>query len=242
MKKVVIIDDEAPARALIRHFLSEVKEFEIIAECQDGFEAIKVIQEQKPDLIFLDVQMPRLTGFEVLELISPQPEIIFSTAYDNYAIKAFEANAIDYLLKPYTQERFNTAIEKAKERLKNKNDSAASIQIEGSEQLERIAVRTGNKIKVIPNHEIFYLESDGDYVRIHTQEGVFLKEKTMKYYEANLAGKNFIRIHRSYLLNVTFLDRLEMYDKDSYLAILKNGEKLKTSANGYKSLRERLSL
>jgi two-component system LytT family response regulator len=183
-----------------------------------------------------------LTGFEVLELIQPQPEIIFSTAYDSYALKAFEANAIDYLLKPYTQERFNTAIGKAKERLKAKNTDTPPIQIDGAEQLERIAVRTGNKIKVIPNADVHYLEADGDYVRIHTADGMFLKEKTMKYYEAHLDAKSFVRIHRSYILNVHFLDRLEMYDKDSYLAILKNGEKLKTSSSGYKILREKLAL
>lgn len=239
--KVLIVDDEAPARMLIRHYLQNVPGWEIIGECQDGFDAIKVIQEQKPDLVFLDVQMPRLTGFEVLELVQPHPEIIFSTAYDAYALKAFEANAVDYLLKPYTQERFEIAIKKAEERLKIRNQQN-SIQIDGVEQLERIAVRTGNKIKVIPNGDVQYLEADGDYVRIHTAEGVFLKEKTMKYYESHLDSKSFVRIHRSYILNVNFLDRLEMYDKDSYLAILKNGDKLKTSANGYKTLREILSL
>jgi two-component system LytT family response regulator len=242
MKKILIVDDEAPARALIRHYLKDIQDWEVIGECQDGFEAIKVIQEQKPDLVFMDVQMPRLTGFEVLELIQPQPEIIFSTAYDSYALKAFEANAIDYLLKPYTQERFNTAIGKAKERLKAKTTDTPPIQIDGAEQLERIAVRTGNKIKVIPNADLHYLEADGDYVRIHTADGMFLKEKTMKYYEAHLDAKSFVRIHRSYILNVHFLDRLEMYDKDSYLAILKNGEKLKTSSSGYKILREKLAL
>jgi two-component system, LytTR family, response regulator len=249
MKKYscLIIDDEEPARSLVREYLKDFIEFEIIGEANNGFEGVQLINELKPDIIFLDIQMPKLTGFEVLELLEVNPKIIFSTAFDQYAIQAFEKNAIDYLLKPYSKERFGQAIQKISKQANEAGDAKElSNKISESskapdELLNRIAIRIGTQIKVIPVDEISYFESDDDYVRIHTKGSEYLKEKTMKFFESHLDPVQFIRIHRSYILNVVELDRLERYEKDSYIAILKDGSKLKVSSNGYKALRNNLN-
>ena len=244
--KCLIIDDEEPARSLVREYLKDFKEFEILGEASNGFEGVQMINELKPEIIFLDIQMPKLTGFEILELIEENPKIIFSTAFDQYAIKAFEKNAIDYLLKPYSKERFAQAIKRIVESSsKDSNAQELSAKISDStdnsdEILNRIAIRTGTQIKVIPVDEISYFESDDDYVRIHSNGSEYLKEKTMKFFEHHLDSSQFIRIHRSYILNVNELDRIERYEKDSYLAILKDGSKLKVSSNGYKTLKNNL--
>ncbi len=242
----LIIEDEEPARNIIKNYLMDFNNIHIIAELSDGFSGVKAINELKPDIIFLDIQMPRLNGFEVLELIEHKPAVIFTTAYDQYAIKAFEVNAIDYLLKPFSKERFSKAILKVLETLEKRkpHDNNMFIQTINNteEKLHRIAVRTGNKIHVIPTENIIYIEAQGDYVSIHTQDDSFLKEKPMKYYENNLDNNNFVRIHRSYIVNINYIQGLEYYDKENYLAILKNKEKLKVSSNGYKILREKLKL
>ena len=192
--------------------------------------------------------MPKLNGFELLELIDHKPQIIFSTAFDQYAIKAFEANATDYLLKPYSLERFTEAVNKAIERFKNNSDNDNKIKSiietidEKPEIIDRVAVRTNSKIHVIPSNDIIYIEADGDYVKIHTNENSFLKEKTMRYFETHLDQKMFIRIHRSFIANVNQITRLEYYDKESYVAVLKNNTKLKVSSSGYKLLKEALKL
>jgi len=246
--RTIIIEDEEPARILLKKFLEASPQIELISECSDGFSGLKAINEQKPDLVLLDIQMPKLTGFEVLELTEHKPIIIFTTAYDQYAIKAFESNATDYLLKPFTRERFTEAINKATEKFNNKtNDANKIISVlktidEKSEIIDRIAIRSGSKIHVIPVEEIIYFESDGDYVKIHTKEGSHLKEKTMKYFETHLEPKKFIRLHRSYIANVEQIQRLEYYDKENYVAILKNNIQLKVSNSGYKLLRESLKL
>lgn len=244
--RTVIIDDEQPARDLILHFLSKFPEFDVVAEASDGFKGIQVIQEYKPEVVFLDIQMPKLTGFEMLELIDHNPLIIFSTAYDHFAIKAFEMNAVDYLLKPYSKERFAGAIKKVISKMEAKTDSpninkklVKSLE-ENPEQIHRVAIRTAQRIQVVGVNEINYFEAADDYVMIHTEEGRYLKEKTMKYFETHLDPKQFVRIHRSFLLNIRELDRLERYEKDSYIVILKNKNQLKVSASGYKLLREML--
>ncbi|MBM3404579.1 MAG: response regulator transcription factor [Bacteroidetes bacterium] len=244
--KVLIIDDEPPARAIVASCLSGFPEFEICGECGDGFSGLKAIQELHPNLAFLDVQMPKLTGFEMLDLVENPPVIIFCTAFDQYAIKAFEMNAVDYLLKPFSAERFNQAVEKALKALQNPGENKVPGVLKTAEDnpeaIQRIAIRIRHKVVVIPVSDIHFLEADGDYVSIHTKEGKYLKEKTMKFFELHLDPKMFIRIHRSYIVNLTFLDRMEYYDKESYAVLMKNGERLKASTSGYRLLKDALNL
>ncbi|HOK98910.1 MAG TPA: LytTR family transcriptional regulator DNA-binding domain-containing protein [Bacteroidales bacterium] len=245
--RAIIIEDEEPARMVLREYIKKFPHISIIAEIIDGFNAVKTINEQKPDLIFLDIQLPKLTGFEVLELIEHTPIIIFTTAYDQYAIQAFEKNAVDYLLKPFSEERFNTAIQKAIEKLAvRQNDSTTVKKVvdyisSNPPHLDRIVVKTNSAIKVIPLEQVIYLEAQDDYVMIYTTGGKHLKEKTMKYFETHLPDRQFVRIHRSYIVNIDFIAQIEHFSKETYLAILKNGTKLKISESGYKLLRERLN-
>ncbi|HBX53722.1 MAG: DNA-binding response regulator [Bacteroidetes bacterium RIFOXYA12_FULL_35_11] len=246
--KIMIIEDEEPARILLKNYLQDISELDLIAECSDGFTAVKTINELKPDLVFLDVQMPKLTGFEVLDLLDHKPLVVFSTAYDQYAIKAFEANAVDYLLKPYSRDRFTAAVSKALEKLNSGFSSGVFAKNiintidEKEEYIYRIAVKTKSKIHVIPVEDIFYFEAEGDYVMIHTKDGKFLKEKTMKYLESHLDPKKFIRVHRSFIANISEIARLEHYDKDSYVVIMKNNQSLRASNSGYKLLKAALNL
>jgi two-component system, LytTR family, response regulator len=242
MIKAIIIEDEQPARDLVKHYLKEHQNIEVVAEFSDGFSGLKGINEFKPDLVFLDIQMPKLTGFELLELLDSYPQIIFTTAYDQYAIKAFEMNAVDYLLKPFSQERFSQAVNKV-QNLNNKAEQQGKVQnltkhlSDEVEQLDRVVVKFGNKIKVIPVDDILYIESQDDYVMIYTSEGKYLKQQTMKYFEIHLDSGIFIRIHRSYIANINSIKQLELYEKNSYLAVLSNGAKLKVSDSGYKHLK-----
>ncbi len=242
--KALIIDDEAPARMLIRDYLQAYPQIQVVAECDNGFEGVRQIQQDQPDLIFLDVQMPKLNGFEMLELLDPVPLVIFSTAFDQYAIRAFELNAADYLLKPYSKERFDQAVQKALVHLskddkpsENLNRISASALPEG-EYLDRFVVRTGTKIKVIPAGQIEYFEAEDDYVMIHTPEGRFMKQMTMGYVEAHLDPREFVRIHRSCLVQISLITQLEPYDRDTRVVVLRSGVKIKTSRSGLKRLRE----
>lgn len=240
--KTLIIDDEFLAREMIRTYLQADEEIEVIGECGDGFDGFKQINELKPDLVFLDIMMPKLTGFEMLELVENPPVIIFSTAYDEFAIKAFEANAVDYLLKPYAQERFMEAVAKAKKKIGQENTSlnetTRSISENRSELLNRIAVKTGTKINIIPISKVRYLEAMDDYVKLHSEEGIFLKQHTMKYFENHLPVDDFVRVHRSYILRVKEISRLELMTKDSYVAILHDKTELPVSRAGYTRLKE----
>jgi two-component system, LytTR family, response regulator len=246
--KILIIDDEEPARNLLKAYLKNQDSFELIGEAGDGFSAVKAINEQKPDVVFLDIQMPRLTGFEVLELIEHQPVVVFATAFDQFAIKAFEANAVDYLLKPFSKERFLLALDKAKAKLASVSASTTEISKivktidENPEYIERVAVKSGNKVHVVAVQDIQYFEAEGDYVRIVTSDSRFLKEKTMKYFETHLEPDAFVRIHRSYIVNVNFIGRIEYYDKESYIVFLKNNVQLKASSAGYKLLKKILNM
>lgn len=243
--RTILIDDEELARELVKKFLEAETEWEIIGEAADGFEGIKLINSLKPDLVFLDIQMPKLTGLEMLDLLQDPPLIVFSTAYDQYAIDAFEKNAIDYLLKPFSRERLLKTLDKVKEKFQAHQDSAREIKaLSASPGLKdknqrRIVIKNGSKIEMIPYEEIFYIESYGDYVRIHSAQGKFLKQKTMKELEDGL-GVDFLRIHRSYLVNTTCIQKLELYEKNSYLLLLQNGEKLAVSKSGYKLLKDSL--
>ena len=243
--KLIIIDDEPLARSLIIEYLIKFPELELVQECGDGFEGLKAINLHKPDLIFLDIQMPKINGFELLELIENPPAVIFTTAFEAYAIKAFEAHATDYLLKPFSRERFNKAVEKW---LQQKNSSAQNTEplldtiAAGTGQHHRIVLKENGKIKIIPTQQVHYLESADDYVKIHTAEGAFLKNKTMQYFETHLSEQDFVRIHRSYLVKIQLITRLEPYEKDSHLAILSTGQKLPVSKSGYTKLKQVLGL
>jgi two-component system, LytTR family, response regulator len=248
MNTAIIIDDEQPARELIKHYLKGFPEIEMLGDFQDGFSGLKAIQDLKPDIVFLDIQMPKLTGFELLELLDNPPHIIFSTAYDQYAIKAFEMTAVDYLLKPYSAERFGQAIKKvlqqilsAKPETPGVNNLVAALET-NPEYLQRIAVKTRHKIEVIPVTDISHIEADDDYVTIHTGTEKYLKEKTMKYMESHLDPTQFVRIHRSYIVNVNQIARLELYQKETYHVLLKNGVSIRASATGYKELKQLLNL
>ncbi len=247
--KVIIIEDEAPAREIVKSFLKMHDDIELCAEYSDGFAGIKGIKEYQPDLIFLDVQMPKITGFEMLELMDEHPEIIFTTAYDQYAIKAFEMNAVDYLLKPFSKERFGQALEKARTKLesasKEQAEETAKKMIdtldEKPDMIFRVVVKKGGDIHVVPVEELVYIEAKDDYVMLYTEKGRYLKEKTMKYYESHLDGQQFVRVHRSYIVRVDAVKRLEPYGKSSYIAILSSGQKVNVSLSGYKKLKEVLS-
>ncbi|MGQ1890711.1 LytR/AlgR family response regulator transcription factor [Thermophagus sp. OGC60D27] len=242
----LIIDDEQPARAVVRSFLSKHPHILIAGECSNGFEALKSIQDLKPDLIFLDIQMPKVSGLELLEVLDDVPVVVFSTAFDQYALKAFEMSAVDYLLKPYSQTRFDQAMEKAMDKLKKgeKTNAAELIKKHSSQSntpLQRVVVKTGNKMHVIPVHKIRYIEASEDYVMIYAENSRHLKAQTMRYYEEHLDPMQFVRIHRSYIVNINFVERLEPYDKDTYVAIMTQGQRLKISRNGYKKLKETLN-
>lgn len=241
--RALIIDDEDLARDLVRSYLAHYPEIEVIGECRNGFEGAKAINELKPDLVFLDIQMPKVTGFELLEIIDHQPQIVFTTAYNQYAIEAFERNAVDYLLKPFSQERFNDAITKAKNRMSSNelpDKEVAGLvhyQHQSGEIIERIVVRNGNKINVITCDKILYIEAQDDYVMIHTTDGKFLKQSTMKFFEQKLDPKMFVRVHRSFIVQVEKIDRIELYGRETYLLFLKNGVKLPVSKSGYDKLK-----
>jgi len=240
----IIIDDELLARDIIRTYLRDFPEMNIMGECANGFEGIKMINELKPDLIFLDIQMPKITGFEMIELLDHHPIIIFSTAFDKHAIKAFEMSATDYLLKPYDKQRFSEAIKKAQSKfdlqssLDSSTPTAQYPQREGT--LERIVVKLGNKINIILVSDISYIEAQDDYVEIHTAEGKYLKQMTMKFLEANLPGNQFVRTHRSFIAAIAAIDKIEMYEKESYLLHLKQGSKINVSRSGYSKLKQAL--
>jgi two-component system LytT family response regulator len=242
--KALIIDDEELARELVKNYLKNVPEIDIIGECSNGFEGIKSIQELKPDLIFLDIQMPKLNGFEMLEILDEIPEVIFITAHNQFAIKAFEMNAVDYLLKPYSADRLIFAVHKAVEKLAHKEagteDIHKLVRQPLTEKIERVVVKTGIKIRVIPVEKINYLEAQDDYVMIYTDEGKHLKQATMSFFEENLDSNAFIRVHRSYIVRIDQVMQLEPYGKDTYVAKLKNGVTLKVSKSGLKNLKQKL--
>ena len=231
----VIVEDEKPARDLVRNYLKSFGSIEIKAEYADGFTATKGINKIKPHLVFLDVQMPKISGFELLELLDFQPEIIFTTAYDQYALKAFEKNAIDYLLKPFSKNRFEEAVKRAIKRIaageKQENTIKKSVLFtKGTgETIDRIVVRSGTTINVIPVDDMIYFEAQDDYVMVYTQEGRFLKQQTMKFFENSLPGNQFIRVHRSFIVRIDKINKLEQYGKESYKVIINNNQSIPVS-------------
>lgn len=246
MIKAIIVDDESLARKLVRNYLNDYREIEIVAECNNGFEALKAIQSLNPNLIFLDVQMPKLDGFELLELLDPHPAVIFTTAFDEYAIKAFENSAIDYLLKPFDKSRFGKAMDKFFHQFRQGIQTDTSKLAENisstHEFIERIAVKSGTDIRIVPVSQIKYLEAYDDYVKIFTDSDMFLKKQTLSYYDRVLPQEMFIRVHRSLIINLKELTRIEQAEKDSHWVILKDNTRLTMSKTGYKKLKENLNM
>lgn len=246
MIKAIIIDDEPLARMIVKEYLQSYSQITLMQECNDGFEGVKAIMQHQPDLIFLDIQMPKINGFEMLELIEQPPAVIFTTAFDEYAIRAFDNHAVDYLLKPFSKERFDKALNKwldqqqtpAKE---NTTPALLETAAHTPQQSQRIVVKTGSRIKIIPVEEVQYLEASDDYVKIHTREGVFLKNKTMSQFE-QLLGNQFVRTHRSYIINVQLINRIDPYEKDNYLVILSTGAQVPVSKTGYAKLKQVLGI
>lgn len=279
MIKAIIIDDEPLARMIVQEYLQSYPEITVVQECGDGFEGIKAIQQHHPDIIFLDIQMPKINGFEMLELVEEPPAVIFTTAFDEYAIRAFENHAVDYLLKPFNKQRFDKAVRKwldqhaAAQSAPNTQSTPTSPNaglspiVSGSapgedttvssgsktrelletaaqspSQQQRIVVKTGGKIKIIPVEDVHFLEASDDYVKIHTHNGAFLKNKTMNYFEQVLDPSQFVRTHRSYILNVHQVTRIDPYEKDSHLCILQSGASVPVSKSGYVKLKAVLGL
>jgi two-component system, LytTR family, response regulator len=250
----IIIDDEPLARLIVQEYLQSHDNITVLQECNDGFEGIKAIQQHHPDLIFLDIQMPKINGFEMLELVEDPPAVIFTTAFDEYAIRAFETHAVDYLLKPFSKDRFDKALRKWMDQYADHQAARAATNPdpdptpgaapapEPPAQQQRIVVKTGGKIKIIPLEDVHFLEASDDYVKIHTHNGAFLKNRTMGYFEQVLDPNRFVRTHRSYIINVQQVTRIEPYEKDGHLCILSSGAQVPVSKAGYVKLKSVLGL
>lgn len=239
--RVLVVDDEELARDVLREMLVAHPEVSVAAECADGFEAAKAAAEHRPDIVFLDVQMPKLDGFEVLELLDPSTAVVFVTAYDEYALRAFDVNAVDYLLKPYSPQRFEEALERAKRRVGRTATPpaahlAAAARPEG-QFLERLVVREGASVEVLPVERLDYAEAQDDYVALWSGGRSFLKQQTLASLEAGLPPGRFVRIHRSYLLRLDRLAKIEPTGKDTREAVLRDGTRLPVSRSGYQRLR-----
>ena len=240
--KALIVDDEELARKLLREMLASHPEIEIVGECGNGMEAVKAVAEHEPELLFLDVQMPKLSGFDVLELVDPAGlAVIFVTAFDQYAMKAFDVHAVDYLLKPYSKERFEAALERAKSQKAEKAPDAAALAATArpaGQFLERIVVKDGTTVTLVPTAKLDYVEALDDYVSLATEGKKLLKQQTISSLEAALDPAVFVRIHRSFVVNFERVSRIEPYGKESKVAVLGNGVKLPVSRAGYERLRK----
>jgi two-component system LytT family response regulator len=239
--KAIIVEDEKLARDIVKRYLATQESIELIGEFADGFSGLKAINALKPDLVFLDIQMPKLTGLELLELLEDVPQIIFTTAYDEYAVKAFDLSAVDYLLKPFSKNRFDKAVTKAIVNIKNRSGSneikVLKAHIEERSVLDKIVVKSNSNIHVIPLKEVVYIASEDDYVMIHTKSGKHLKHQTMKFYEQQLDAKKFTRIHRFYIVNISEINKIEKFGKEAYQVVLKNQKALKISRSRYQELK-----
>jgi two-component system LytT family response regulator len=240
--RIIIVDDEMLARGVVREYLAEHADVEVVAECGNGFEAVKAITELAPDLVFLDIQMPKLDGFEVAELAGNKTRYIFATAFDQYAIKAFEFHALDYLLKPFSQQRFDQALAHARVNMgKGVGDAAVENMVREAvgrnKPLGRVLIRDGAKVHVINADRIEHIEAQDDYVQIRSEGKSYLKNQRMAELETQLDAEQFLRIHRSYIVNIAFVDHIEQATKDSHVAILKDGGRLPISRSGYQKIR-----
>jgi two-component system LytT family response regulator len=241
--RAIIVDDEELARQILREYLREAGGVEVVAECANGFDAVKAIGEYKPDLVFLDIQMPKLDGFEVLELMDPETAVIFVTAYDQYAMKAFDAHAVDYLLKPFHVDRFRKALDRARERLSGPREAGPTAQVLAAaarppgQTLERIVVKDGTRVHIIPIGKLDYVEAQDDYIAVHSEKKNYLKQQTISSIEAQLDPGRFVRIHRSYIVCLERIARIEPYTKDSRVAVLRDGAQLPVSRSGHAKLK-----
>jgi len=246
MKKIILIDDEPLARSIVRQYLKAWPDYQIVAECDNGFEGFKAIQQHQPDLIILDVQMPKINGFEMLEMLDKAPAVIFATAFDEFAIKAFESNAVDYLLKPFSEERFTSAIKKAFNRSAHETEGQVQSLLQESnktaEAAPHIVVRNQSEINIIPLEHIHYLEAYDDYVKIFTADNYYLKKQTLSYYEQSLDPSKFFRLHRSFMISLRELQRIEPMEKNTYVAVLRSGKKIPVSRNSYTELKTKLGI
>ena len=244
MIKTVVIDDEPLARSIVAEYLKTFPEMQIAQECNDGFEGVKAIAQHKPDLIFLDIQMTKINGFEMLELIEEPPAVIFTTAFDEYAIKAFEAHAIDYLLKPFSKDRFDKAVSKwlSLRNTSSKHPPLLPPGVHHPEESHRIVVKEGPNIRIIPVSDIVYMEAYDDYIKIFTHKEMFLKKKTMSFYEQSLDPSMFIRVHRSFIIQLSQITRIEPLEKDTHVALLKTGARIPLSKTGYSKLKASLGM
>ena len=244
MIKTILIDDEPLARDIIKYYLADYPQIEVVAECKDGFDGLKAISQHEPDLIFLDVQMPKISGFEMLELVERKPHVIFTTAFDEFAIKAFDVNAVDYLLKPIEKERFDQALKKLLSKQQNSAGNTEELLNTPGDPAynHRIVVKVDKSIKIIPTSDIHYLEADDDQVKISTADGAFFKNKTMSFFENSLNPAEFIRVHRSYIINLSQVSRIELKEKENYVVLLKTGLWLPVSKSGYLKLKASLGI
>jgi two-component system LytT family response regulator len=242
MIRAVIVDDEPLARDVLREFLAADEDFEIVAECANGFEAVRAVTEHDPDVLFLDIQMPKLDGFEVLALLDRSPVVVFVTAHDAYALRAFEVHALDYLLKPFSEERFRRVAQRVKEQMRQPRTAVAPLgSALRAKPLQRIVVRgEDGTIQVIPAARVDYVEADDDAIVIATAGNKVRKQQSIGDLGGELDADRFVRIHRSYLLNIERLEKVELYAKDSRVAILRDGTRLPVSRSGYARLRELL--
>ncbi len=242
--RTLVVDDEELARQVLRELLGAHAEVEVVGECRNGLEAVKAVAEHKPDLLFLDVQMPKLTGFDVLELIGPDVPVIFVTAYDEYAMKAFDVHAVDYLLKPVGKQRLAAALQRVTSRTEEKLPPAADLAAAArpaGQYAERLVVKDGTRVTLIPVGKLDYAEAQDDYVALASEGKKHLKQQTIASLEAALDPKSFVRIHRSYVVNLERVIRIEPYGKESRVAILSNGVKLPVSRAGYTRLQALLN-
>jgi two-component system LytT family response regulator len=246
MIKTILIDDEPLARDIIKYYLMDYPEIKVVAECNDGFEGLKAIGIHNPDLIFLDIQMPKITGFEMLELVDDKPAVIFTTAFDEFAIKAFEVNAMDYLLKPIEKSRFDLAMSKLPAKLHANTNGTTKTLLEAvsvtSATSNRVVVKNNGVIKIVATADIHYIEADDDHVRLSTADGIYVKNKTMSFFEQSLDPVQFIRIHRSYMINLSQVTKIELKEKDSYVVLLKSNIWLPVSKSGYVKLKAALGI
>lgn len=244
MIRTLIVDDEPLAREVLREYLRAHPDIDVIGECANGFEAVRQTVEAKPDLLLLDIQMPRLNGFEVLELLAEHPAVIFVTAYDEFALRAFEVHAVDYLLKPFDRQRLDAALIRVRERLGRPGLPSLAPVIAGARPpevpLRRLLIRDRAEVRVIPAEEIDYLEAQDDYVAVRTAGRTFLKQVRLAELEGQLDPLRFVRVHRSFIVNVERLTRIELYAKDSRVLFLRDGTKIPVSRSGYARLRELL--
>ena len=242
--RAIIVDDEKPARDIVREHLSQRTDVEVVDECRNGFEAIRSVSRLEPDVLFLDIQMPKLDGFEVIELLDSDPLVVFVTAYDDYAVRAFEVHAVDYVLKPVNRERIDAVVDRLHERLKTheRPDVAGLREKLRQPPIDRIAVRDGDAIDVMPIARLEYVEAQDDYILLVGGDRKLRKLQTMSELEDLLPSDRFVRIHRSYLANIEKIERVETYAKESRIAIMRDGTKLPVSRSGYGRLREKIDL